>query len=98
MVLVRADYIVSNSENVEQVKTIIREFMLKVKQNEPDTLRYRSFQEKVSPRRFSHLVGFKNEQAEQIHKNSIYNKEFTSKLYPLCEALPKFIYLDEVSL
>lgn len=98
MVFVRADYTIANSDDLELVKGIVREFMGQVGVNEPNTILYRSFQEKDNPKRFAHMVGFTDEKAEQIHKRSQYNKTFTTKLYPLCEKLPTFIYFDEVAL
>lgn len=98
MVLVRADYVVENPKDLEKVKTIVREFMEQVKKNEPNTISYRSLQEKENPTRFSHLVEFTDIEAEHLHKKSSYNKEFTSRLYPLCDGAPQFIYFNEVSL
>ncbi|TAI47817.1 putative quinol monooxygenase [Flagellimonas allohymeniacidonis] len=98
MIFVRADYKIRDSKDLEFVKIIIREFMAEIRANEPNTIMYRSFHEKEDPCRFSHLVGFTDEKAELVHKQTDYNKTFTSKLYPLCADMPNFINFQEVTL
>lgn len=82
--------------SLDNVKTIIRDFIRGITKNEPGTIFYRSFQEKENPARFIHVMSFEDEKAQDIHRNSSYCREFVSKLYPLCTKAPEAVLYDEV--
>lgn len=77
-------------------KKAIKEFVEKVRENEPETLVYESYQkyDKVS---FLHLMSFKDKKAEVFHRNTDWVKKFVDTLYPNCEEEPEFFELNLVA-
>ena len=72
----------------------IKELVNQVKKHEKGTLIYDAYQEdNIS---FTHLMCFKDEKSEEIHRNSSYVKKFVSVLYPNCEKEPVFIELRKI--
>ena len=79
----------AKKDNVEKIKELIKEFLDKILENEPDTLYYESLQEEdlVS---FIHIITFRNEEARNFHESTPHVKKFVDDLYPLLEAEPVF--------
>ena len=81
-------------ESVEIVKSAVSEFVNSIKENEPETF-YESFNYEQNS--FVHLMKFKNEEAEEYHRNSGYTKKFVEIIYLECIEPPVFKDLDEIS-
>lgn len=96
MVHVIITFTIDPANSLETVKQIIKEFVVAIRQNEPNTLLYRSFQEVDNPYHFYHVMTFANAQAQQLHRNSSYCSSFVEKLYPLCSQSPEARSLSEV--
>ena len=75
---------------MEKAKGAIREFVTRVKDREPETLVYESYQLGKDDQEFVHVMKFANEEAEELHRESDYCKKFVEDLYPLCERKPEF--------
>ena len=86
----------SKEENIKSVKSLIKDFLEKIMENEPDTIYYESIQldDNVS---FIHIITFRNEEAKKLHETSLYVAEFTKKVYPLLESEPIFNHYNIVS-
>ena len=82
MVIHQTAYFVVREDALVVCETAIREFVEYVRANEPDTLLYRSLQEKENPNHFLHYFIFRDEKAREVHSNSEAVNHFTSILYP----------------
>jgi len=82
-----------NEDSVDAVKSLVREFVTKVKDNEPETLVYESYQLKDA-QEFVHIMKFQSEVGKEFHKNTEWCKEFVEKLCLLCEVEPEFTELS----
>lgn len=87
-----AEFTIQPSKLLE-AQTVIKEFMAAVKQNEPNVLRYESFQDHGG-NRFFHLMAFKDRKAESAHQQASHTLSFVNKLYPLCQKEPVFTTLE----
>ncbi len=96
MIHVFVPYKVS-ADSIEVVKVIVAKFISEIEKNEPGTLLYKSFQQADDPTYFTHVMTFKDEDSEMLHKKSTYCREFTDVLYPLCEIMPKPIAQSEIN-
>ncbi|MBX2874735.1 MAG: antibiotic biosynthesis monooxygenase [Saprospiraceae bacterium] len=96
MVHVIITFTIDPANSLEVVKQIIQEFIVAIRQNEPDTLLYRSFQEVDKPYHFYHIMTFANAEAQQLHRDSSYCSSFVKKLYPLCSQSPEARSLAEI--
>ena len=85
------------NESINEVKTIISNFISKIKRHEEGTLMYKSFQQEDKPTHFIHVMTFLDEESMNIHKNTLYCKEFVDKLYPSCTELPVASLYNEVN-
>ncbi|WP_420401468.1 putative quinol monooxygenase [Flagellimonas sp.] len=83
-------------DSLETVKEIVGKFISHIKENEPGTLLYKSFQDAEDPTSFTHVMTFANPEAETLHKKSSYCREFTDVLYPLCEIMPRPVLQNEI--
>lgn len=83
--------------HLSKAETIIKKFIANVLNNEPDTLLYKSFQMMEEPEKFIHVMTFKDEKAQEVHRNSDYCKNSLEELYPMCNDLPKASLLNEIS-
>jgi len=81
-------------EHIDEAKKIIIEFIKQIKEQEPGTLFYRCFQEKSDDSSFVHVMTFRNEEDEEIHRHTKYVKNFINRLYPICEKEPEFSELN----
>lgn len=70
-------------------------FVEEVRQKEPGTAVYEAFQE-GDTRWFVHLMAFRDEAAEEAHRNSDHCRRFVSELSPLCEREPSFTELAPI--
>ena len=93
MITVIAKYRVKK-ESAEEAKKLIRKFVTRVKDKEPETIVYESFQLKNDVCEFLNYMKFANAAAREFHQNTDYVKKFAKKLYPLCEKNPEFIQLE----
>ncbi len=84
-------------DKISFAKEIIKLFVDNIKVNEQATVQYQSLQEKEDPTRFTHIMTFKNEQADEAHRNAHYTKEFVEKLYPICTKEPQFSEVELVA-
>ena len=75
---------------IEKAKQIIRRFISHVRDNEPETLLYQSWQKADDPAEFIHFMSFTDKIAEEHHRDTAYVEEFVAALYPLCEREPVF--------
>lgn len=96
MVHVIITFTIDPASSLEDVKAIIQEFIVAIRQNEPDTLLYRSFQEVDNPYHFYHIMTFANVEAQHLHRNSSYCSQFVKQLYPLCNEAPTAKSLAEI--
>ncbi len=96
MINIKITFSIKTIDNIDEVHSLIKAFITNIRNNEPDTVFYKSFQEKDNPCDFIHIMSFKDEVAQQKHRNSPYCKEFVSKLYPLCSDAPVAVALDEI--
>lgn len=83
-------------EALEVVGPIIQKFILAIKQNEPNTLLYRSLQQTDEPTKFIHVMSFLDTESEMFHKQSEHCAAFVAALYPLCELMPKPVQYTEI--
>lgn len=81
-------------EYLENAETLIKSFLTKLKKEEPDTLLYRSLQDKKVLTKFVHYIIFRNQDAQESHRNSLHVKRFVEELYPLCKTIPVFNDLE----
>lgn len=96
MIHVIIDYRVEQTQ-IKKVLKLIEEFVLGIKANEPNTLYYHSFQDQESPGKFTHVMAFKDESAQQLHRESAYCRKFVERLYPLCIEQPNPRTIDQVA-
>ena len=71
-----------NSPAVEKVKLAVEEFVRYVRENEPGTKMYTSWQEKDDPTRFVHLFIFEDEAAHATHGQSSAVRAFEAVYSP----------------
>ncbi|WP_339792983.1 antibiotic biosynthesis monooxygenase [uncultured Imperialibacter sp.] len=83
--------------HVQEAEKLIRGFIDNIRNNEPGTLAYQSFQFNHDVQEFVHLMCFTGEDADEKHKDSPYIKQFVDTLYPLCESEPRFHHLGLVA-
>lgn len=84
-------------ENLDKAKEAVSEFVEQIKLNEPGTLLYNSYNEKLNEYAFVHIMRFKDADSELKHRTTGYVKLFVDKLYPLCEVEPKFTELNLIA-
>jgi quinol monooxygenase YgiN len=77
-------------EKIPAVLDAIERLEESICSNEPDTLRYESFQQSDDPGRFVHVMIFKNQKSEDKHRTSEHVRSFTDFLYPACINKPVF--------
>ncbi len=82
-------------DKVDDVRFAATEFVEAVKENEPGTLFYESYQGK-GDLSFFHLMTFENKVAEELHRKTPHMTAFEVKLYPNCEDEPVFVELELV--
>ena len=82
MTIHQTAYFVVRDDAQEICQKAIQDFMEYVRDHEPDTVLYRSLQEKESPNHFLHYFIFRDEAARDRHANSDAVNRFTSVLYP----------------
>ena len=92
MIYVKSEYKVKK-EKIDEIKEAIKEFVDEVKKNESNTLLYEAFQ-KDNGNTFVHLMRFKDESSEEIHRKSPYVMRFVNRLYQNCEKEPVFTRLS----
>ncbi len=83
-------------ETVEQALLLIRDLVLAVQDNEPDTKLYHSFQAEDNPCEFVHIMSFASEEAEERHRNAPYSQVFAEELYQICVREPEFQLFSQV--
>jgi quinol monooxygenase YgiN len=81
-------------ENLGEAKTTIRELIANVRENEPETLLYKSLQLKNDPTSFIHFIIFADDDAHLRHRSAAYVIEFVKKIDKLCPNEPYPIFLD----
>ena len=85
------------SGSVETTRSLVRKFVNCIKENEPNTLVYNSYQDQEDNSVFIHVMIFIDEEAEELHRMTDYVKKFSEELYPECEIKPEFTNLNLVS-
>jgi len=80
----------------DDVRLAVTEFIDAVKENEPGTLFYESYQGK-DDLSFFHLMTFENSVAEELHRQTPHMADLVKKLYPKCEDEPGMVELDLVA-
>ena len=80
---------------VDDVRLAVTEFVDAVKENEPGTLFYESYQGK-GDLSFFHLMTFENKVAEELHRQTPHMRTFELKLFPNCEDEPGVVELTLV--
>ncbi|MGD8353934.1 MAG: antibiotic biosynthesis monooxygenase [Pseudomonadota bacterium] len=83
------------ADKVDEVRLAVSEFIDAVRENEPGTLFYESYQGK-DDLSFFHLMTFENAVAEEIHRQTPHMETFAKKLYPNCVQEPGFVELTLV--
>ena len=81
---------------IEQALLLIRDFVEAVKENEPETILYHSFQAEDNHCEFVHVMTFLNEEAEERHRESEYCQIFADELYEICVDEPEFQLFNQV--
>ena len=76
-------------DKVAEVKHALREFVEVIEREEPEIVRYESFQlgDVVT---FVHFMSFPNEAVEERHRDAEHTRKFVEALYPNCEEEPVF--------
>lgn len=82
---------------VEPAQQLIEEFVSGVNLHEPGTLYYYSYQDKEEAGRFTHVMAFSSEEAQELHRKSPHCVKFVEQLYPLCEEEPHPITVRQVA-
>ena len=80
---------------VDDVRLAVTGFIDAVKENEPGTLFYESYQGK-GDLSFFHIMTFENNVAEELHRQTPHMATFVKKLYPNCVEEPGFVELELV--
>ncbi len=83
------------ADKIAEVQQMIGEFIESIKQNEPEVLRYESYQDHGG-NRFFNLMCFKDRKSESSHQQAGHTLTFLSKLNPLCQNKPVITTLDMV--
>lgn len=73
------------------IRAAIKDFVAAIRENEEETI-YKVYE--TGTRQFVHIMTYKDEVAEELHKNAAYTILFVSKLYPKCVKQPKFQSLN----
>ena len=89
MISYKITYSVKKSEK-NHVIELINEFIDGIRNNEPDTIIYHAVQDSLNSTEFIHVMTFRNEHAEVVHKDSSYCHKFTEELFPLCITEPEY--------
>jgi quinol monooxygenase YgiN len=84
-------------EDIDKAKIIINDYVSKIRENESDTLVYRSMNNKLEKTKFIHYMIFKDSTAREVHRNTLWVKIFISKIHPLCKTVPKVSELEVIS-
>jgi len=82
-------------DKVDEVRLAVTRFIDAVKENEPGTLFYESYQGK-GDLSFFHVMTFENNVAEELHRKTPHMGDFIQKLYPSCVEEPGFVELELV--
>ena len=83
----------AKEDKVDEVRLAVSDFIEAVKENEPGTLFYESYQGK-GDLSFFHLMTFEDAVAEELHRQTPHMATFVQKLYPNCEEEPGFVELE----
>ena len=83
-------------EHVERARRLVADLVAEVRQHEPATRVYESFQ-LWDTSSFVHVMTFADEAAEQRHRTAPYTRRFVDALYPLCETAPVFSTLSLIA-
>ena len=83
------------SDKADVVRLAVSEFIDAVRENEPGTLFYESYQGK-DDLSFFHIMTFENALAEELHRQTPHMADFVKKLYPCCVEEPGFVELEMV--
>ena len=75
----------------------VREFVAYVRDNEPGTRLYAAFREQGEATRFTHVMVFDDDAAEERHRTSAAVRRFTDALYPLTAGGVQFTDFEEVA-
>ncbi len=75
-----------NDDKLEEAKEIISKLISNVRENEPETLLYKSLQSKEDPTTFIHFIVFANNEAQMKHRQANYVMKFVKQLYDICPA------------
>ncbi|MBM7572719.1 putative quinol monooxygenase [Aquibacillus albus] len=86
-----AEYTVK-PKSVEDVEKIVKEFVLQVKKNEPETI-YKSYR-RENGTSFIHFMEFPDQEAVERHQKADYTAKLVEGLYPNCTEPPKFTDLE----
>ena len=82
-------------DKVDEVQLAVTDFIDAVKENEPGTLFYESYQGK-GDLSFFHIMTFENKVAEELHRQTPHMTAFELKLYPNCVEEPGVVELELV--
>lgn len=85
------------SNGVDKAKTLISKYISEIREKEPRTLLYKSFQQADDDMRFIHVMAFEYEEAEKFHKETVHNRIFIEALYPLCTEMPKALTCNKIN-
>ena len=82
-------------DKVDTIRLAVNQFIDAVRENEPGTLFYESYQGKGDSS-FFHVMTFENAVAEELHRQTPHMATFVGKLDPNCEEEPGFVELELV--
>ena len=97
MINVIITFRIKPSASLAFVQEIIRTFITAIRQNETNTLSYRSLQDADDPYSFYHIMTFTDAQAQELHRASSYCATFVAQLYPLCTTAPQARTVKEIN-
>lgn len=80
--------------SLDEVLTALRSFMATVTVEEPET-EYYAFRI-ANSLEFLHVMSFPDPSAQERHHNASYTLEFIDALYPNCEEMPKYSFIEIV--
>jgi len=80
--------------SLDEVLEAIRNFVSSVAVEEPET-EYYSYR-LANSLEFLHVMSFTDLAAQERHQNASYTLDFVDVLYPNCEELPKFAFVEVV--
>jgi len=85
-------------DSLDVVCGVVDRFVSAVNEQESGTRMYLAFQDRAEPNHFVHLMQFDDAEAEELHRDTVWVKEFTRGLYPNLNGVISFEELVRVGI